>query len=47
MGLFFYQQVCDPGTFAEEYTCAQSSCVPVGKGTGEYSTIGECKAGCK
>ena len=47
MGLFFYQMVCDPGTYNEQYSCRQSSCIPVLSGKGEYKTIGDCQKGCK
>ena len=47
MGLFFYYMVCDEGGYDTDYTCAQSSCVPVQQGSGQYKTLRACERGCE
>jgi len=46
MALFFYYMDCDADTFAADYVCRDSACVPVGKGTGTYKTSVACEKAC-
>jgi len=46
MALFFYYMDCDADTYAADYVCRDSTCVPVGKGTGTYKTSAACEKAC-